>query len=80
MAEGSSGKWEQVRKAIHTQRTDISKVTDGKISKIRRKINARPREKLNFLHQLKSFSKIFCNVALALVDSTTNCLHRAQGH
>lgn len=29
--------------------TDISTVTEGKIAKIRKKINARPREKLNFL-------------------------------
>jgi len=37
--------------------TDISKVTDGKISKIRRKINARPREKLNFSTPTEVFFK-----------------------
>ena len=37
--------------------TDISKVTDGKISKIRRKINARPREKLNFSTPTEAFFK-----------------------
>ncbi len=39
------------------QGTDISKVTDGKISKIRRKINARPREKLNFFTPTEVFFK-----------------------
>lgn len=37
--------------------TDISTVTDGKIAKIRRKINARPREKLNFLTPTECFFK-----------------------
>lgn len=45
--------------------TDISKVTDEKTRKIRRKINARPRKNLIFLHRLKSFPKIFRNVTLA---------------
>ena len=37
--------------------TDISTVTEGKIAKIRKKINARPREKLNFLTPKEVFFK-----------------------
>ena len=37
--------------------TDISTVTDGKIARIRKKINARPREKLNFLTPAECFFK-----------------------
>lgn len=37
--------------------TDISTVTEGKITKIRKKINARPREKLNFLTPAEVFFK-----------------------
>lgn len=37
--------------------TDISAVTDGKIKKIRMKINARPREKLNFNTPAECFFK-----------------------
>lgn len=37
--------------------TDISTVTEGKINKIRKKINARPREKLNFLTPAEVFFK-----------------------
>ena len=37
--------------------TDISTVTEGKIAKIRKKINARPREKLNFLTPKEAFFK-----------------------
>ena len=37
--------------------TDISTVTDGKIAKIRKKINARPREKLNFMTPAECFFK-----------------------
>lgn len=37
--------------------TDISTVTDGKIARIRRKINARPREKLNFMTPTECFFK-----------------------
>ena len=38
--------------------TDISTVTEGKIAKIRKKINARPREKLNFKTPAEVFFKI----------------------
>ena len=37
--------------------TDISTVTDGKIARIRKKINARPREKLNFMTPAECFFK-----------------------
>ena len=37
--------------------TDISTLTDGRIAKIRMKINARPREKLNFLTPKEVFFK-----------------------
>lgn len=37
--------------------TDISTVTEGKIARIRKKINARPREKLNFLTPAEVFFK-----------------------
>ena len=37
--------------------TDISTITDGKIARIRKKINARPREKLNFLTPAECFFK-----------------------
>ena len=37
--------------------TDISTVTEGKITKIRKKINARPREKLNFSTPAEVFFK-----------------------
>ena len=37
--------------------TDISTVTDGKIARIKKKINARPREKLNFLTSTEAFFK-----------------------
>lgn len=33
----------------YIEETDICAVTDGKIAKIRRKINAKPREKFNFV-------------------------------
>lgn len=39
--------------------TDLSTVTNGKIDKIRKKINARPREKLNFLTPTEAFFKNF---------------------
>ena len=39
--------------------TDLSTVTNGKIDKIRKKINARPREKLNFLTLTEAFFKNF---------------------
>ena len=41
------------------KRTDISTVTERKIDKVRKKINARPREKLNFLTPKEVFFKIF---------------------
>ena len=37
--------------------TDISTVTDRKIARIKKKINARPREKLNFLTSTEAFFK-----------------------
>ena len=37
--------------------TDISTVTDGKIARIRKKINARPKEKLNFQTSAECFFK-----------------------
>lgn len=37
--------------------TDISTVTEGKIARVRKKINARPREKLNFLAPAEVFFK-----------------------
>lgn len=37
--------------------TDISTVTEGKIARVRKKINARPREKLNFLTPAEVFLK-----------------------
>lgn len=37
--------------------TDISTITDGKIARIRKKINARPREKLNFMTPAECFFK-----------------------
>lgn len=39
--------------------TDLSTVTNGKIDKRRKKINARPREKLNFLNPTEAFFKNF---------------------
>ena len=39
--------------------TDIGTVTDGKIAKIRKKINTRPREKLNFLTPAECFFRAF---------------------
>ena len=38
---------------------DLSTVTNGKIDKIRKKINARPREKLSFLTPTEAFFKNF---------------------
>ena len=39
--------------------TDISTVTERKIDKVRKKINARPREKLNFLTPKEVFFRKF---------------------
>jgi len=45
--------------------TDFAKVIPAFIKKIQAKINARPREKLNFLHLKKNSSNISPNFALA---------------
>lgn len=50
---------------IFIKGTDISKVKDGKISRIRRKINARSGEKLDFYIPAEVFFKNFRNVELA---------------
>ena len=44
--------------------TDFKNVSQQKIKMIQRKINARPREKLNILLQMKSFTKRLCKFAL----------------
>ena len=44
--------WQNIHKG-----TDIGSVTDGKIARIRKKINARPNGKLNFLTPVERFFK-----------------------
>ena len=39
------------------KRTGVSTVTDGEIAKIRKKINARPRERFNFMTLAECFFK-----------------------
>ena len=45
--------------------TDISSLTDGFIMKVQKKIDTRPREKLNFSTPKEEFSNFVCNIALA---------------
>ena len=52
--------------------TDISTVTERKIDKIRKKINARPREKLNFFDTKGGLFQKFFVMLHSLVDSADN--------
>lgn len=55
--------------------TDISSVTDAKIRIVRNKINARPRQKLNFYTPTEVFFKNIVVMLHLLVDSTATISH-----